>query len=99
MRITSILLCFFFLFDISSAQSAADTGAVNRVVERYRSTQEVMDLTAQGSLMAPDRVWVSQHAGRRRTNNAENMRIQQAYADWERKIAPGIRQFVEDRER
>jgi hypothetical protein len=50
-------------------------------------------------LMATDRTCLSSHFGGRRTDNVLNMKIQQAQLDLQNKEVPGIRDFVEDRER
>jgi hypothetical protein len=82
-----------------SAQRQSDLESINRLLEQYRATEDAGDMMAQGKLMAPDRVWVSQFAAGRRTDNIENMRIQQAQADRRKKAIPGLQQFSEDREK
>src|SRR5262249_28654505 len=83
----------------AAAQRQADLDAINRLLETYRATEDAGDMVAQGKLMAPDRVWVSQFAAGRRVDNVENMRIQQAEADRRKKAIPGLQQFSEDREK
>src|SRR6266508_376212 len=83
----------------AAVQRQADLEAIGRVLEQYRATEDAGDMNAQGKLMAPDRVWVSQFAAGRRTDNIENMRIQQAQADRRKKAIPGLQQFSEDREK
>ena len=80
------------------AQKQTDIDAVKSVLERYRATEDASDLVAQGKLMTPDRVWVSQFAGGRRVDNVENMKIQQAEADRRKQLIPDLKQFTEDRE-
>src|SRR6185503_3565097 len=80
------------------AQKQSDIDAVKSVLERYRATEDASDLVAQGKLMTPDRVWVSQFAGGRRVDNVENMKIQQAEADRRKALIPSLKQFTEDRE-
>ncbi|SRR6266496_623690 len=82
-----------------AAQRNADLDAINHLLEAYRASEDAGDMTAQGKLMAPDRVWVSQFASGRRIDNVENMRIQQAEADRRKKAIPGLQQFSEDREK
>jgi len=83
---------------LATAQRQADIEALNRVVDRYGALEDAMDLTAQAQLMAADRVQVSQGIGRR-TDQALNMRIQQAGVDQLRKAVPGVQFFTEDRDR
>jgi ketosteroid isomerase-like protein len=92
------LICAIAFPSFALAQKQADVDAVNRLLERYRATEDASDLVSQGKLMTPDRVWVSQFAGGRRIDNVENMRIQQAQADRRKKVLPGMVQFTEDRE-
>lgn len=80
------------------AQRQADVDAINRLIDRYGALEDAMDMNAQAQLMTPDRVWVAQGAGRR-TDQATNMRIQQAAFDALKKAAPGVQTFTEDRDR
>jgi hypothetical protein len=57
-----------------------------------------MDMNGQAKLMTSDRVWVAQGGGRR-TDQATNMRIQQANFDALKKQVPGVETFTEDRDR
>ena len=79
-------------------QSQSDIDAINRLIDQYGELEDAMDMTAQGALMADDRVWIAQGAGRR-TDQAMNMRIQQAGFDAFREAVPGVRAFTEDRDR
>jgi ketosteroid isomerase-like protein len=92
------LACALAIPSLAFAQKQSDVDAINRLLERYRATEDASDLVSQGKLMTPDRVWVSQFAGGRRVDNVENMRIQQAHADRRKKVLPGLVQFTEDRE-
>jgi ketosteroid isomerase-like protein len=92
------LVCALVMPAATLAQKQTDVESIQRVLERYRATEDASDLVAQGKLMTPDRVWVSQFAGGRRVDNTENMRIQQAEADRRKKLVPGLVQFTEDRE-
>lgn len=80
------------------AQRQGDVDAINRLIDDYGATESAMDMAAQAKLMAPDRVWLAGGAGRR-TDQATNMRIQQAAFDALKKNAPGIQMFTEDRDR
>jgi ketosteroid isomerase-like protein len=82
----------------SAGHTQADVDAINQLLERYRATEDAMDLNGQAQLMAPDRVWVSQFAGGRRTNNAENMRIQLLQKGQRKQLAPNFQQITEDRD-
>lgn len=76
----------------------ADQDAINQLIDRYGATEDAMDMTTQAQLIAPDRVWIGQGAGRR-TDQATNMRIQQAAMDQLKKLVPGIQTVTEDRDR
>ena len=80
------------------AQRQADIDAVNRLIDRYGALEDSMNMPAQAQLMSPDRVWIAQGAGRR-TDQAANMRIQQAAFDALKRTVPGIATFTEDRDR
>jgi hypothetical protein len=80
-----------------AAQGQSDIDAVNRLVDRYGVLEDALDMVAQAQLMASDRVQVAQ-AGRR-TDQAMNMRIQQASVDEIKKALPGVQFFTEDRDR
>lgn len=79
------------------AQSSGDLDAIHALLREYRATQDSGDLLAQGRLMTPDRVWIGPN-GERRTDNAENMRVQQAEADVQKQEVPGLRRFTMDRD-
>src|SRR5688572_33367450 len=82
----------------SSGHTQADIDTIQQLLERYQATEDAMDLNAQAQLMAPDRVWVSQFAGGRRTNNAENMRTQLLQKGQRKTLAPNFQQITEDRD-
>lgn len=82
----------------ASAQRQADIDAINRLIDRYGALEDSMDMRAQAQLMSADRVWIGIGAGRR-TDQAMNMRIQQAAFDQLRKRIPGIQTFTDDRDR
>ena len=91
-----VVLCLFVPTALA-AQSQADIDAINRLVDRYGALEDAQDMRTQAQLMATDRVQVSQ-AGRR-TDQAMNMRIQQATLDEMKKALPGVQFFTEDRDR
>lgn len=80
------------------AQGQADVDAINRLIDRYGELEDAGDMMSQAGLMAEDRVWIAQGAGRR-TNQVQNIRIQQAQNDNIRKTYPGIAFHTEDRDR
>lgn len=82
----------------ASAQSQADIDAVNRLLDQYTELEEAMDMPSQARLISEDRVWIAQGLGRR-TDQAKNMRIQQAQMALLQETMPGLRWFVEDRDR
>jgi hypothetical protein len=98
---TTFLLVLALAFPLASLasdrQSELDT--VNKLIDEYGAYQANSDAIGMSKLMATDRVCLSQHFGGRRTDNVLNMKIQQAQLDQQQKEAPGIRDFVEDRER
>ena len=83
---------------LAAAQRQSDLDAINRLIDQYGELEDKMDMNAQAKLMTPDRVWVSQGGGRR-TDQATNMRIQQAGLDALKKQVPGLETFTEDRDR
>ena len=82
----------------AAAQRQGDVDAINRLIDRYGTLEDAMDMNAQAQLMSADRVWIVQ-AGGRRTDQATNMRIQQAAFDQLKKRFPGVQTFTEDRDR
>src|SRR3989454_7448254 len=82
----------------ASAQRQGDVDAINRLIDRYGVLEDAMDMNGQAQLMSADRVWIAQGAGRR-TDQATNMRIQQAAFDQLKKRLPGVQTFTEDRDR
>jgi ketosteroid isomerase-like protein len=83
---------------LATAQRQSDVDAINRLIDQYGELEDKMDMNAQARLMTPDRVWVAQGGGRR-TDQAANMRIQQANFDALKKQVPGVETFTEDRDR
>lgn len=98
-RITTLLF-FLLLVPLSglSAQNQSDIDAVNQLLDRYTELEEAMDMTAQARLMSEDRVWLGPVAGRR-TDQAKNMRTQEAQFNLTKDAIPGIRWLVHDTER
>src|SRR5690349_3484973 len=82
-----------------ASEVKTDFDAVNKLIDDYGAYQANSDAIGMSKLMATDRVCVSQHFGGRRTDNVLNMKIQQAQLDIQNKEVPGIRDYVEDRER
>jgi ketosteroid isomerase-like protein len=97
-RFTLVLAGSLLLPGFATAQRQTDVDAINRLIDQYGALEDAMDMTAQAKLMTADRVWIAQGAGRR-TDQATNMRIQQAAYDALKKQAPGIQTFTEDRDR
>jgi ketosteroid isomerase-like protein len=83
---------------VGTAQRQSDVDAINRLIDQYGELEDRMDMNAQAKLMTSDRVWIAQGGGRR-TDQATNMRIQQANLDALKKQAPGVETFTEDRDR
>jgi SnoaL-like protein len=95
-----ILTAVVTLLPIPSAvaQRQSDTNAINRLIDQYGATEDAMDMVTQARLMSADRVWIGSGAGRQ-TDQATNMRVQQAYFDMLKKRVPGVQTFTEDRDR
>lgn len=87
-----------FLPCAALAQSSGDEAAVNRVIDRVFELELAKDMTAQAELMANDRIWIFPGLGRK-TDQALNMRNQQAVMDVEDDLVPGIQRFIEARDR
>jgi len=83
---------------LASAQRQGDAEAINRLIDRYGALEDAMDMNGQAQLMSTERVWIAQGAGRR-TDQATNMRVQQAAFDQLKKRLPGVQTFTEDRDR
>jgi ketosteroid isomerase-like protein len=96
-RLAILLAASLILPTLASAQRQPDVDAINKLIDQYGELEDKMDMNAQAKLMTPDRVWVSQ--GGRRTDQATNMRIQQANFDALKKQVPGVETFTEDRDR
>jgi hypothetical protein len=100
MRPLSLLALILFVPLIAhSSEPKSDYDAVNKLIDDYGAYQANSDALGMSKLMATDRVCVSQHFGGRRTDNILNMKIQQAQLDIQNKELPGIKDYVEDRER
>ncbi len=97
-RLTFVFAAAFLLPAALVAQRQNDTAAINRLIDQYGAFEDANDMAGQARLMTPDRVWIAAGAGRR-TDQATNMRIQQAAYDAAKKQAPGIQAFTEDRDR
>jgi len=97
---SAVLPLFLILLPLGggSAQSQADVDAVHRLLDQYAELEEAMDMPSQARLISEDRVWIAQGLGRR-TDQPKNMLIQQAQMALLQETMPGIRWFVEDRDR
>ena len=82
-----------------TAQNRADVDAVNKVIDQYGQTEDAGDMVAQAKLMAPDRVWVGTAPAGRQTDQAMNMRAQQAQYDVQKKLVTGLQWFTQARDR
>ncbi|MFC1639969.1 YybH family protein [Gemmatimonadota bacterium] len=80
------------------AQGSGDEDAINRLIDQYSQLEDARDMTAQAALMTPDRIWIAQALGRI-TNQAQNMRIQQAGFDVQNELLPGVQWFTDARDR
>jgi len=97
-RLALVLTATLLMPAVAAAQRQTDVDAINRLIDQFGVLEDAMDMPAQARLMAPDRVWIAPGVGRR-TDQATNMRIQQAAYDALKKQAPGIQTFTEDRDR
>lgn len=100
MKLLLSILCattFVTLPPYAISGEPADIAAIERLLAQYRISQDANDLVAQAKLMTPDRVWINQ-SGVRRTDNIENMRVQQAEADNQKKRVPGLQNLTMDRD-
>ncbi len=75
-----------------------DMDAIKSQIDRYGELEDAMDMPGQAKLMSADRVWIGQAAGRR-TDQAVNMKIQQAQYEQLKKRVRGIQTFTDDRDR
>ena len=102
MRIPRILFPLAALLALSlqplTAQNQGDIEAVNQLLDRYAQFEESMDMMGQAQLMSQDRVWIGNGAGRI-TDQAKNMQIQGAQFENNQAAMPGLRWFVDDRDR
>jgi ketosteroid isomerase-like protein len=97
-RLAVLLAASLAFPSFAPAQRQSDIDAINRLLDQYGELEDKMDMNAQAKLMTSDRVWVAQGGGRR-TDQATNMRIQQANFDALKKQVPGVQTFTEDRDR
>ncbi len=82
-----------------TAQNRADVDAIHRVIDQYGQTEDAGDMGAQAKLMAADRVWIGPAPAGRQTDQAMNMRAQQAQYDVQKKLVPGLQWFTQARDR
>lgn len=97
-RLAFLLTISLVFPPLAPAQRQSDVDAINKLIDQYGEQEDKMDMNAQAKLMTPDRVWIGQGGGRR-TDQATNMRIQQANFDALKKQVPGVETFTEDRDR
>jgi ketosteroid isomerase-like protein len=97
-RLALLLAAGLVMPAVATAQRQSDIDAINQLIDQYGELEDKMDMTGQAKLMTSDRVWLSQGGGRR-TNQATNMRIQQANFDALKKQVPGVQTITEDRDR
>ena len=94
----AVLLTFFTLTGVA-AQDPADVDAINQLLDRYGQLEDAGDMTSQAQMMSPNRIWIAGGGFGRRTNQALNMRVQQASHDAVREQIPGIQYFSDLRDR
>ncbi len=82
-----------------AAQNRPDLDAIHKIIDQYGQTEDAGDMIAQAKLMAPDRVWIGPAPSGRQTDQAMNMRAQQAQYDVQKKVAPGLQWFTQARDR
>jgi ketosteroid isomerase-like protein len=80
------------------AQGSGDESAINQLIDQYNQLEDAFDMAAQAEMMTADRIWIAQAFGRR-TNQAMNMRIQQAGFDVLQGAQPSYQRFTEARDR
>lgn len=98
-RLLVALIATVIPFVGHASDTRSEIDAINKFIDEYGAYQEKSDAIGMSKLMATDRVCLSSHFGGRRTDNVLNMKIQQVQLDLQNKEVPGIRDFVEDRER
>ena len=82
-----------------AAQNRADLDAIHKLIDQYDQTEDAGDMIAQAKLMSADRVWIGPAPAGRETDQAMNMRAQQAQYDVQKKLVPGLQWFTEARDR
>jgi len=97
----SIAIISLFLFSASfvSAQSKADSEAINNLIDKYGETEDAGDMVNQAKLMTADRVWIGPFGSGRITNQAMNMESQQSQFDAAKGFLAGVKWFTDDRDR
>jgi uncharacterized protein (TIGR02246 family) len=96
MRNIRFLLLLLLVAPIASEAVADDREDIEALIAEYNRTEEAMDMAAQSRLMTADRIWVT-GAGRR-TDNEQNLEIQQAGMDRNKHRFPGTQAFHEIRD-
>jgi ketosteroid isomerase-like protein len=100
MKTKGIVFCLaFLLVGFTQAQDKADVEAIHKLIDEYGKTEDAGDMTAQAKLMTADRTWIGPQGRGRMTNQAMNMEFQQAQLDEMKKMVPGLRWFMDARDR
>ena len=97
MRKATILLTMVVLAAFSTLAQADDKADIEALIKEYNRFEETADMAGQAKLMTPDRIWIGGSAGRR-TNQALNMKIQQAGMDRNKQRTPGTKAFHDVRD-
>jgi ketosteroid isomerase-like protein len=100
MKTRGIVFCLaFLLVGFIQAQDKADVEAIHKLIDEYCKTEEARDMKAQAKLMTADRIWIGPAGSGRMTNQTMNMERQQAQMDEMNKLVPGIKWFIDARDR
>ncbi|HUE89223.1 MAG TPA: SgcJ/EcaC family oxidoreductase [Vicinamibacterales bacterium] len=91
----ALVLAYLMLAPLAIAQDA-DRQQIEALIEAFNRTEEETDMEAQAKLMTEDRIWVS-GAGRR-SDQAQNMKIQQAGMHRNQQRFPTTQAFHEVRD-
>lgn len=79
------------------AQCEAERNAVDKLIDEYAETEAAMDMHAQARLMTENRIHITSLG--RMTAHAMNMEMQQAQYDALKAYLPGMRLYVDARDR
>lgn len=85
------------LFSVLGASAYADDRSdIEALLKEYSRLEAVGDVTSQANLMTRDRLWTA--VGQRRTDQALNMKIQQAGMDQWKARHPNAKVFYDARD-